>query len=168
MRAHSTIRALAVVLTLLPWGAHASENPANQRPVDFIGIFHPGVPGFSFDRARCPEPSHPLLLTFRGEAYTTVGHARFEQSHCEDFEHTSFRRGVQTIKFDNGDELLGAYSGALLPTPTTATDGRLIIDGMYRNTGGTGRFKHADGHGISIGTVDTMTGLAVVSVSGTL
>jgi hypothetical protein len=168
MRAHLTEPCLAALLATLAWGVYASDSQANQRPVEFIGVFQPGVPSFALDPQRCPDPTHPLLLTFQGEAYTTLGHATFEQSHCEGFDHTSFRRGVQTITLGSGDQLLGTYSGLLHDTPTTAVDGRLIIDGTYRNMGGTGRFKFAHGSGISMGTVDTTKGLALISVSGTL
>jgi hypothetical protein len=140
-----------------------------RRKVDFVGVFHPVVTGFAMDASRCPDPQHPLLLTFQGDAYTTLGHATFEQSHCEGFDHTSFERGRQAITFDDrGDRLLGTYSGSLLATPTTSGDLRLIIDGLYHNTGGTGRFTHAHGRGISAGVVDSATGEAEVAVSGTL
>ena len=168
MRAYMTNPCLPLLLGTLALGVSPSAGQANQRPVDFVGVFHPGVPSLTLDRQRCPDPTHPLLFTFQGEAYTTAGHARFEQSHCEAADHTSFSRGLQTISFDDGDQLFGRYSGLLHVTPTTQVDGRLIIDGTYRNTGGTGRFRFAHGSGISAGAVDTMTGIAVISVSGTL
>jgi hypothetical protein len=72
------------------------------------------------------------------------------------------------ISFDSGDVLFGTYRGSLLPTPTTDSDGRLIMTAPTATPGGTGRLTNAFGHGRSIGTVDTTTGQAVVSVSGTL
>ena len=165
-----TKRFLVGVLTVLPWVALASDDRdgGNGRKVPFIGVFHPVVTGISIDPARCPEASHPFLFSFQGEAYTTVGRATFEQSHCEGVDHTSFRRGEQTITFATGDKLFGAYSGLLLATPTTATDGRLIIDGTYRNLGGTGRLTNAGGRGVSAGVVDTSNSSAEVTVTGTL
>jgi hypothetical protein len=156
-----------LIATIVPSSALADE-PERQPKVDFIGVFRPVPVAFGADPVRCPEPSHRLLLTFQGIAYTTLGRATFTQSHCQAADHSSFRRGEQTITFDNGDQLFGSYSGVLLPTPTTATDGRLIIDGIYRNVGGTGALEHAHGRGISIGIVDTATGFATVTVSGKL
>lgn len=146
----------------------ADNRDRRPAPIDFIGVFHPVFAGAAMDPQRCPDRSHPFLFRFTGEAYTTLGHATFEQSHCEALDHSSFRRGEQTITFDNGDLLYGAYSGELLVTPTTATDGRVIADGIYRNRGGTGRLQHAHGRGISMGVVDTTTGAAEITVSGTL
>jgi hypothetical protein len=154
-------------LTIAPGIADADAN-GRRAKVDFIGVFHPVFTGGRLDRERCPDRSHPILFTFQGEAFTTLGHATFEQSHCEAPDHSSFRRGEQTITFDSGDVLYGAYQGDLLATPTTAMDGRLIIDGTYRNMGGTGTLSNAHGGGISAGFVDTTNGSAEVTVSGSL
>jgi hypothetical protein len=72
------------------------------------------------------------------------------------------------MTFDNGEQLFGAYDGSLLATPTTGVDFQLIIDGRYRNTGGTGALVNSHGTGISAGAVDIRTGGAVVTVSGAL
>ena len=101
-------------------------------------------------------------------AQTILWRAQLEQSHCEDFEHTSFRRGIQTLTLADGTQLFGSYRGELLATPTTSVDGLLIIRGTYRNTGGTAGLSKARGTGISACTADTRTGAAVVAVSGTL
>ena len=156
---------LVPALTVVTTAAEASDR---ERAVDFIGVFHPVPVAFGVDPVRCPDATHPFLISFRGQAWTTAGHALFEQSHCEAVDHTSFRRGEQTITFDNGDQLFGAYSGELHATPTTATDNKLIIDGFYRNRGGTGAISGARGRGISVGVVDTVRGVAEVTVSGTL
>jgi hypothetical protein len=148
--------------------AEGREND-HRRQKDFIGIFYPVLKGLPIvDARRCPDASHPLLMTFDGVAYTNLGQATFEQSHCVDFDQTSFRRGQQAITFANGDKLFGVYSGSLLPTPTTASDGRVIIDGLYRNVGGTGQLTHAHGRGVSAGAVNIATGSAEVTVTGTL
>jgi hypothetical protein len=148
--------------------AVADDDHRRSRKEDFVGVFYPAVSGVGFDALRCPDSSHPILLTFVGTAQTTLGRAQLEQSHCEDSEHTSFRRGIQTLTLADGTQLFGSYRGELLATPTTSVDGLLIIHGTYRNTGGTAGLSKARGIGISAGTVDTRTGAAVVSVSGTL
>ena len=139
----------------------------NVRAQDFIGVFHPVPTAFSFDLTACPA-THPFYLQFRGEAFTNLGKATFTQSHCEDQNNSSFVKGSQTITFANGEALYGRYDGSIIPTPTTASDHMLIIDGSYRNTGGTGRLKFAHGRGISAGIVNANTGEATVTVSGTL
>ena len=169
MRKRSTTFLLALSLGLTAMTAAAGDGEGQKhRAVDFIGVFHPVFAGGGMDPERCPDPSHPLLLTFTGQAYTTLGRAQFEQSHCEAADHTSFRRGLQTIMFENGEKLFGTYRGELLTTPTTDVDRRLMVDGIYHNQGGTGSLKDAHGRGISAGVVNTSTGGAEVTVSGTL
>ena len=157
------------ILVSLSGSSFANENDNDQgRPTKFVGVFTPVIEGVGIDTKRCPDTTHPFLLTFSGSAQTTLGRAQFTQSHCEDPDHTSFRRGLQTITFDNGAQLFGTYQGRLLATPTTSVDFQLIIDGQYRNTGGTGPLANARGLGISAGNVDIRTGGAVVAVSGAL
>ena len=169
MRSHLTTLVLAGLAAALPLATTSSQKPEQLPPrrADFVGVFQARLVGFSPGSNRCPD-SHPNLLSFTGEAQTTLGHATFQQSHCEDDSHTSFRDGEETITFDDGQMLFGTYHGSILPTPTTPFDQRVIIDGSYRNTGGTGRFEHVRGHGISAGAVDITTGSAIVAVSGTL
>ena len=159
---------IATLVLSLPGLAFGDDIQGDRRDTPFIGVFYPIVTGFAIDAQRCPDPSHPILLSFSGSAQTTLGRAEFTQSHCEDSAHTSFRRGVQTITFDNGWQLFGTYRGQLFVTPTTSLDAKLIIGGHYRNAGGTGPLATANGGGISAGTVDANTGAAVVTVSGTL
>lgn len=162
----------AISLTALFAGASAQatdgDRDRDRRDAKFIGVFYPAFEGFAIDPVRCPDASHPILFKFRGTANTTLGTAAIVQSHCESSDHSSFRRGEQEITLASGWKVVGVYSGRLLPTATAASDGLLIVDGRYRFTGGTGPFKHADGFGISAGTVDTRTGGAVITVSGTL
>jgi len=162
-----TALAGAIVLTA-SLAALAHDRDHDRRDAKFIGVFYPAFEGFAIDPVRCSDASHPILFKFRGTANTTLGTAAIVQSHCESADHTSFRRGEQEITLASGWKVVGVYSGRLLPTATTATDGLLIVDGRYRFTGGSGPFKHADGFGISAGTVDTRTGGAVITVSGTL
>ena len=98
----------------------------------FIGVFRPVFTGAGMDPERCPDPSHPLLFTFTGEASTTLGRARFEQSHSEAVDHTSFRDGLQTISFENGEKLFGTYRGELLSMPTSHLDHRRFIERCAR------------------------------------
>jgi hypothetical protein len=164
----ATTTVLAAALALLPAMTGAAEQ-GRGRNTDFVGIFFPVFAGLSDDPGRCPDSSHPLAMTFQGVAYTTLGRATLQQSHCENLDHTSFRHGEQTLTFDSsGDQLTGTYSGQLLQTPTTGADRRLIIDGTYRNTGGTGGLEHAHGRGITAGVVNSQTGAAQVTVSGSL
>ncbi len=148
--------------------AAADDDRRGGHSKEFVGVFYPAIVAVTFDAQRCPDTSHPILFSFAGTAQTTLGRAQLEQSHCEDFEHTSFRRGVETLTFADGTQLFGRYQGDLLPTPTTSVDGLLIVSGTYRNTGGTAGLSRARGKGISAGTVDTRTGAAVITVSGTL
>lgn len=158
---------IAVTLAAAAATAFATDKRGEHRDTRFVGVFYPAFEGFAIDPVRCPDASHPILFRFRGTANTTLGTAAIVQSHCESADHTSFRRGEQEITLASGWKIVGVYSGRLLPTPTTASDGLLIVDGRYRFTGGTGPFKNADGSGLSAGTVDTRTGGAVIAVSGT-
>lgn len=168
MRQRIVITGAASILLCLTASLALGDDGRHGRPAPFVGVFYPVISGVAFDATRCPDPSHPLLFSFTGLAQTTLGRAQFTQSHCEALDHTSFRRGVQVITLESGWQLFGAYHGRLRATPTTGVDFQLVIDGRYRNTGGTGPFKNADGDGISAGTVDVRTGGAVIAVSGTL
>lgn len=158
---------LACLLLSVPCLAFGSDD-GKGRPARLVGVFYPTITSYDVDPVRCPDPSHPFLLTFAGSAQTTLGHAQFTQSHCEGPRHTSFRRGLQTVTFDDGWQLFGTYEGDLIATPTTPTDALLIASGRYRNTGGTGPYEGVRGSGLSAGTVDTNTGAAVIAVSGSL
>lgn len=159
---------IAITLAAAAFAAFATDRRDDHRDIKFVGVFHPAFEGFAIDPVRCPDASHPILFKFRGTANTTLGTASIAQSHCENADHTSFRRGEQEIILASGWKVVGVYSGRLLPTATTASDGLLIVDGRYRFTGGTGPFRNADGFGISAGTVNTRTGGAVIAVSGAL
>jgi hypothetical protein len=138
------------------------------KPQVFAGVFYPAFSASpTVDPQRCPA-SHPILFQFQGDSYTTLGYSAIAQSHCEDEAHTSFVRGQQTITMPNGDLLYGTYEGRILPTPTTATDGALVVNGRYRNVGGTGAFAKANGKGVSVGTVNLFTGAVVIAVTGSL
>lgn len=164
----TVIRQLAAGSFAALVGATAFAHDRDRDEVRFIGVFRPAFEGFAIDPVRCPDASHPVLFMFRGTADTTLGSAAIVQSHCESADHSSFRRGQQEITLASGWKVFGVYSGRLLPTPTTATDGLLMVDGRYRFTGGTGPYTKADGSGRSAGTVDTRTGGALITVSGTL
>ena len=164
MRTMVSLRLFAASLVAIPLVAVADGHSRST----FIGVFYPAITAVAVDPTRCPDASHPLLLTFAGDAFTTLGHATFTQSHCQDFAQTSFRRGEKVVTFANGDQLFGVYHGDLLPTPTTGSDGKVVIDAVYRNVGGTGAMSTMHGTGTSAGLVDAATGSAVVTESGTL
>lgn len=146
----------------------ADDGLGGGRPKAFAGVFFPAFSAApTLDPDRCPA-THPILFHFQGDSNSTLGYAAIAQSHCEDDEHTSFVRGLQTITTQNHDELHGTYEGRIWPTPTTGTDGALVVEGRYRNVGGTGAFAKAKGKGISVGTVNVFTGAVVIAVSGDL
>jgi hypothetical protein len=155
---------VAVALALAQGGSAQDRRARSSDP--FIGAFSPRVTSLGPNATRCPDPSHPLLLRFKGEAYTSLGRATLEQSHCETPDHTSFRRGEQTLTFADGQTLRGTYSGELRSTPTTATDGRVILDGVYTAEGGTGQFEQAHWTGACAGVVDTGNGSAEFTIRG--
>jgi len=166
MRTKLALCLLATSLLAAPSVVLAGEDGHSRA--DFIGVFYPAVTVVAVDPTRCPDASYPLLLTFAGEAFTNVGHATFTQSHCQDFAQTSFRRGEKIVTFASGDQLFGVYHGDLLPTPTTGSDGKVVIDAVYRNVGGTGAFSTMHGTGTSAGLVDAASGSAVITEIGTL
>lgn len=168
MRRHLLIWACAVMFAGAPTALGAHEDGRDRHDEDgkdFIGVFYP-VPVVvrQFDANACPA-SHPYYFEFRGVAMTNVGRGTFVQHHCEDAQDTSFVRGRQTITFDGG-VLEGTYSGTILVN--NAPSGYLIVDGSYRNQGGTGRFAHAHGRGISAGLIDLVKQQFTVTVSGAL
>jgi hypothetical protein len=167
MNRQHRIRLIASLLISLLGTAYADVPTGARDTSQFIGVYYPVVTGVAIDLHRC-DLSHPILLTFAGSTQTTLGRAKFTQSHCEDVAHTSFTRGFQTTTFESGEQLFGKYHGTLLATPTTVLDGILLMSGFYRNTGGTGALMNAHGRGISAGTVDTATGAAAVTVSGSI
>lgn len=146
----------------------ADDGLGGGKPQVFAGVFYPAFSAPPvLDPARCPA-THPILFQFQGHSNTTLGYAAIAQSHCEDYEHTSFVRGLQTITTQNGDMLHGTYEGKILPTPTTGSDGALVVSGQFRNTGGTGVFAKANGKGVTVGTVNLFTGAVVIAVTGDL
>jgi hypothetical protein len=131
---------------------------------EFIGVFRPTSTVVTADPRRCPS-THPLLFTITGKAQTTAGPLDFVQSHCEDYAHTTFRRGVSKMTAVDGDVLNGTYKGQIVLSP----DGSyVVIDGNYANTGGTGKFTRAYGRGVSAGTIDFTTGEIILAVTGCL
>jgi hypothetical protein len=146
----------------------ADDGRGGGKPQVFAGVFYPAIIAMTMPGPqRCPD-THPILFQFEGDSYTTLGFATIAQSHCEDFEHTSFVRGQQTITTQDRDELHGTYEGRIWPTPTTESDGALVVGGRYRNVGGTGAFSKANGKGVTVGTVNLYTGAVVIAVTGDL
>jgi len=159
---------LAAWLLVASCATLADDGRGGGKPLAFAGVFYPAFSAApTVDPTRCPA-SHPILFQFRGDSYTTLGYATIAQSHCEDMDHTGFVRGLQTITTRNGDMLYGTYNCIFKQTPTTESDGALIVTGAYRNTGGTGAFSKANGKGVTVGTVNLFTGAVVISVTGDL
>lgn len=159
---------LALGLLFAAASAVAGDRDRPERRTPFVGVFYPAFVGAAVDATRCPDPAQPVLLSFTGTAQTSLGAATIAQSHCEGPGVLGFSRGRQTITFGDGTQLFGTYEGGLIATPTTPSDGLLVIDGRIRLTGGTGALQRARGKGLSAGTVDTRTGAAIIAVSGTL
>lgn len=134
----------------------------------FVGVFYPVVTGVSADPQRCPDADHPLLMNFTGTAHTSLGSATFTQAHCINTAQTSFNRGEKRITFGNGETLWASYQGRLAATPTTGSDGKVVVEAIWRNTGGTGSLRHARGVGSSAGTVDVVNGASVITEHGRL
>jgi hypothetical protein len=165
----SVIRSsLIASIALLTAISTLADDRRNERRTAYVGIFLPVPTGASVDPVRCPDATHPILLSFSGTAQTTEGAATFVQSHCANPEGTSFTRGLQDTTLASGWKMTGTYAGRILPTPSTPTDGVVILDGRYRNTGGTGPYVRATGSGVAAGAINTRTGASSVTVSGTL
>jgi hypothetical protein len=159
---------LATLLLTASCATLADDGRGGGKPQVFAGVFYPAFSAWPmYDPERCPA-THPILFQFLGDSYTTLGYAAIAQSHCEDEGHTSFVRGKQTITTGNDDRLYGTYEGKILPTPTTGSDGALVVRGHYRNAGGTGAFSKANGKGVTVGTVNLFTGAVVIAVTGDL
>jgi hypothetical protein len=158
---------LAAVLLTASCATLADDGQGDGKPQVFAGVFYPAILAVTIDPQRCPA-THPILFQFEGDSNTTLGYAAIAQSHCEDFEHTAFVRGQQTITAPSGDLLYGTYEGKILPTPTTANDGVLVVRGQYRNAGGTGAFAKANGKGVTVGTVNLSTFAVLIAVTGDL
>lgn len=141
-----------------------TEDGSSRFGADLLGVFRPETMNFSIDPQRCPDASHPLLAQITGTAHTNLGTAPFVQSHCEDFAHTSFRRGQMTLTTSSGDQLFGTYKGQLV----ASGDGIILVDGHYEDVGGTGTLANSHGNGVSVGTINTLTGEIIIALKGTL
>jgi len=161
---HKTSKTLLATLALAASWATLAGGDDRCDDQAFIGVFRPQTTVVSADPQRCPA-THPLLFTISGKAQTTVGPLDFVQSHCEDYAHTGFRRGVSKMTAVDGDVLNGTYRGQIVLSP----DGTyVVIDGTYANTGGTGKFSRAHGKGLSAGTISFVSGEIILAVTGTL
>lgn len=157
----------ALLAHAAPAAAQANQGIGAGRDM-FIGVFNVVNTGAAPNPQRCPDADHPQLLSFTGIAYTTLGSATFTQTHCQNLAQSSFIRGEKRITFSTGEMLFASYQGRLMPTPTTATDGRIVVEATWRNNGGTGSLSQARGIGSSAGTVDTFTGATTIAEHGRL
>jgi hypothetical protein len=170
MHTLSKVGIVAIIVSLCCVVRASAQNGVSHGPrQDFIGVFFVQAVALPHpDPIRCSDPSYPNRIDFSGVAYTNLGRATFTQSHCEGEDNETAHDGEEVITFANGEILYGAYSASVIVTPTTGTDGRVIIEGTYRNTGGTGSLKHAHGRGISTGVFNTFNGAGQIAVTGTL
>ena len=120
---HKTSKTLlATLAAAASWAAMAGGEYGRNDDQEFVGVFKPQTTVVAPDPQRCPA-THPLLFTISGTAKTTVGPLDFVQSHCEDYAHTSFRRGVSKMTAVDGDVLYGTYRGQILLSP----DGSYVV-----------------------------------------
>lgn len=144
--------------------AAGDSGRGHRNDAEFIAVFRPQSMDWAKDPQRCPDPN-PLVLTMTGKAQTTVGLADVVQTHCEDAGHTLIRGGVSKMTLANGDVLQGTYEGRIT---RSADNTFVIIDGTWANTGGTGKFGHAHGKGVSAGSLDFATGEVIIAARGSL
>ena len=123
---------------------------ADQVP--FVATFTSSVPGGIPPGCNAAYPV-PIVLAGTGQA-THLGRFTETQSHCLNPSTGEFALGQFTITGANGDIVSGTYFGHVVPT--SATTG--AIYGVFRITGGTGRFSEATGGGVATGTLDFVTG----------
>jgi hypothetical protein len=155
-----------IALASITCVALADDRQRQRTP--FVGVLAGQVQEVRLDPERCPNPFQPVRVDVGGSAQTTLGRAQFTQSHCEDVDHTVFSDGKLSVSFDDGTRLTSTYQGSIFATPTTGIDSKLMINGKYRHTSGTGAPARAHGMGTYAGTVDVSTYAVVITLSGTL
>jgi len=160
----SLVATLAGILSCAALAA-ADSGRGSRNNHEFIAVFKPQSTVVVKDNPeRCPEP-HPLFFTMSGKAQSTIGEVEFVQTHCEDAAHTVFVRGDSKFTTTDGDVLQGTYEGRILHS----ADGKfVIVDGTWKNTGGTGKFTRARGKGVSAGSLDFATGEIIITFTGSL
>jgi hypothetical protein len=129
----------------------ATAVAADQVP--FVATFTSSVPSG-------PPPDckglMPVTLTGTGTA-THMGLFTNTQSHCVNLSTGDFIDGTTILTAANGDTIIGTYSGHLVFSADFKT---AAIYGVFKVTGGTGRFAGATGGGLATGTLDLTTGEA--------
>jgi hypothetical protein len=115
------------------------------------------------DVPRCPV----LTVEVHGTGHAThLGRLTVDQSNCAAPLGTTFAitDGEFTLTAANGDQVVGAYFGELVPLAPPL----FSIDGAFTITGGTGRFTGATGGGDVSGVQNFATGEATISLVGTV
>lgn len=159
----------AIALGSLAGVAHGGGDDSGRRHQPFVATLTLQLQGISIDAARCPDPAAPFRIDVSGTAKTTVGAAQFAQTHCENDAHTLFTNGTLTMTFADGSKLRAQVQGRLVAPPASSpADAVLMINGMYRNTGGTGAFAHAHGTGVYAGSVNLSDFSVITVMSGGL
>jgi hypothetical protein len=125
------------------------------------GKFHATVTeGGSFT---CPTGRAPVTATAVG-SLTGLGSATTMERHCLD-PATGQDDALITITFASGDVLREHAVAQIQPGSTPQAT---VVRGTWQALGGTGRFAAATGGGRIRGTVDQVSGSALVRVHGHL
>jgi hypothetical protein len=173
-----TAAGIAVMLVMGPaTSVTAGDDQSDFDDTPFLLVLVGGSLGPpTIDPQRCPTPKGSPGPALRVDIASTgygsiVGAVSETQSHCIDPNGPNpllNTNGQVTIKDATGDLLFGKYKALLVPTPTTAKDGVIMIRGEYCNNGGTGKYANAHGCAIAVGQFNTATGASIVSLEGAL
>lgn len=157
--------------------------PATRtRRVTFLAITLLCLVLFTAFKAGTPAPprERPFHGTYEGSVtvpvgipvledvfFTVTGHAsllgKFQMANIADIDLTTLSsQGSTTITAANGDELYTTY----FTLGTDNGDGTYTVVGEHEITGGTGRFKDADGSFTTYSLATMMTTLETVTIAG--
>ena len=151
--------------------ASDKKDPGHGPKEDFIGVFTVQAVGMEVDGNRVRTRCTPCGWIFRALPIRLAVARNSRRATVK--TKTTWRRAMakRSSHSTTATSWYGTYSASVIVTPTTGQDGRVMIDGTYRNTGGTGSFEHAHGSGISAGVFiasGPLAGRGQIAVSGTL
>lgn len=138
----------------------AEENAVESRAKKFVpfkGEADWTSSAQQFGEGRCAQVN-PAFATILFEAtgeLTHMGKVKINGSQCVDptghfMSPLAIVDGLVTMTAANGDEVWYSAAGGLVPTPDPLV---FAVDVDYSITGGTGRFRHAEGEGHVGGSV---------------